>query len=149
MKYTLALLSLLFAVSAFADAVSDERVQRCRMMRNSKARMYVEDIEYCQGVMMRDSLNEFNAFVERRGPVVDCQEAKANPDLVNACRSVGVQKVKAQGTAWGITIRDQDVYACDVDNSHWVMPNYVWFCADTPKGKVSQITQKPMIGKCF
>ncbi|MES2525641.1 MAG: hypothetical protein V4598_01085 [Bdellovibrionota bacterium] len=149
MKYYLALLSLIFVLPVFAEEPSEDRVQRCRMMRNSKARMYVEDLEYCQGVMMRDSLNEFNAFLERRGPVVDCQEAKQNPDLVNACRAVGITKVKAQARAWGSTVRDQDVYACDVDNSHWIMPNYVWFCADTPKGKVQQITQKPLIGSCF
>ncbi len=148
MKFSLALLVLLFVLPVFGEAHSDQEVERCRAQRNSKARIYIEEMEHCSGVLMRESIKSFNEFVERRGPVVDCQEAKENPKLISECRSVGIQKVKAQARSWDLTIRDQDVYACDVDDSGWVS-EYVWFCADTRKGKIQMLTQKSVFQKCF
>lgn len=126
MKYLLAIISILFVLPALAESLSPGRAAD-----------------------VKEAIGRFNEFGESQGPVVDCQEAVENPDLVNDCRVVGIQKVKQQARAWGYTIRDTDVYACDVDNSHWVFSNYVWFCADTPKGKISKMTQKPRFRACF
>lgn len=131
------------------STVNADQASECRQLMHTKRRIYVEEMERCQGVLLHDSLEKFNRFAERREPVVDCQEARENPGIVKACRTAGVAKVKAQGQAWGFTIRDQDVYACDVDNSHWVTSNYVWFCANSPRGEIRQLTQKPLWGDCF
>jgi hypothetical protein len=151
MKYLLVLVSFVFVMPVFAEALGGkvDRVAECRRKMHSRTNMYIEDVEYCRNLLMRESVEKFNEFAQQRGPVVDCQEAKENPDLVNDCRAVGVHKVKEQAKAWGITVANEDVYACDVDNSHWVFSNYVWFCADTPRGKISQMTQKPKFRDCF
>lgn len=149
MKYCLMLLCLLFALPVFADALLDDRAQKCRRQLHSKANLYIEDREYCMNLLMRDSIEKFNEFAEQRGPVVDCQEAKESPALVNACRAVGIAKVKRQAREWGVTLRDQDIYACDVDDRFYNPFKYVSFCADTRKGKVQVLTQKPVFRDCF
>lgn len=148
MKYFFALLTLIVALPVFAEAISGEdRAARCRRQMHSKARMYVEDMEYCQNIIVRESIEKFNNFLTRPEPSPDCPEASESQGLVKACRAVGVQKVKAQGRAWGYEIRDQDVYVCDVDDN-WVF-DYVWYCANTPKGKIQQMTQKRVLDDCF
>lgn len=149
MKYCLILISLFLALPVFAEDLKIDRAQKCRMQRYSKAPMYIEDMEYCSNLLLSESLKEFNLFAEKRAPAVDCQEAKENPKLVNDCRAVGIKKVKMQAKALGVTVRDQDVYACDVDDRFYNPWKYVWYCADTPRGKISQLTQKPLFKDCF
>lgn len=154
MKTLVATFIFLLSFAAMAEALNGgggSRVEECRrkMHSNQRSRLYIEDMEYCQNLLMRDSLEKFNSFSEQRAPAVDCEEAKDASSLVNACRAVGIQKVKAEARAKGITIRDQDVYVCEVDNSHWIFSNYVWFCADTPRGKLQHMTQKPRFQSCF
>lgn len=123
-------------------------VAECRRkMHTQRSRMYIEEVERCQSLLLRESIENFNNFADRREPVTDCAEARDHVSLVNTCRRVGVNKVKEQGRAWGFNLRDQDVYACDVD-SGWVS-SYVWFCANTPRGEIRKLTQKPIFQDCF
>jgi hypothetical protein len=150
MKSFFVFILIAMSLPVFAEALQGvDRTEKCRAMMHSKRNMYIEDVEYCQGVMMKDSVEKFNAFTEGHGPSVDCPEAKENSGLVDACRAVGIHKVIEQGKAYGVKISKQDVYACDVDNSHWIFSNYVWFCAYSPKGEIRQLTQKPRFGNCF
>lgn len=147
MKFLMALIVTLFSVSVFAEAIShSDQAAECRQLMHTKRRIYVEEMERCQGVILRDSLEQFNNFATRPAPSPDCEEAKDSQGLVKACREVGVQKVIAQGKAWGLTIRPQDVYVCDVDDN-WVW-DYVWYCANTPKGKIQRMVQKAGFGAC-
>jgi hypothetical protein len=140
MKFLIAVV-FLFSFAAFADDVSE-----CREIIRKK-HAYIEEIERCQGVLLRHSIEKFNNFSETRAPAIDCQEAKDNSGLVNSCRNVGIDKVKEQARTLGLKVRDQDVYACDVDNN-WIS-DYVWFCAETPKGEIRKLTQKPLFKDCF
>lgn len=149
MKYYLASIFFLVAHSGFAEDLTSERAEKCRLQRNSKAPRYIEDIKYCSDLLLRESIQGFNAFADERTPAVDCQEAKENPKLVNECRAVGIKKVKLQAKSWGINVRDRDIYACDVDDRFLNPSKYVWYCADTPKGRISQLTQKPLLKDCF
>ena len=152
MKFSGFLFLIFFSLSVFAITEEESRehqISECRRQRQHPGRMYIEDVERCQNLLLRDSLERFNKFADQRAPAVDCPEARHAPALVSACRSAGVRKVKLQATSFGVSIQDKDIYACEVDNSHWVFSNYVWFCADTPRGKISQMTQKPLGGDCF
>lgn len=150
----LILVLVLSSFSAFAEeddslnsSSQEKRVAECRQILHTKRNVYIEEMERCQGLLLRHSIEQFNRFADRREPVVDCQEAQDNRSLVRACRSHGVEKVKRQGSSWGFNIRDQDVYACDVDSG--IFTSYVWFCANTPRGEIRTLTQKPLWQDCF
>ena len=148
MKLLLVLLSLIFSLSVFAEAISRaDQAAECRQLMRTKRRIYVEEMERCQNIILAHNLEKFNDFSTRPEPSPDCEEAKDSPALVSACREVGVKKVIEQGKAWGLTIRPQDVYVCDVDDN-WIF-DYVWYCANTPKGKIQQMTQKQVLKDCF
>lgn len=149
MNFFLILVSLIYTFPTFAKDLKSERVEKCRMQRNSKAQMYIEELEYCSNLLLNESLKEFSLFAEKRAPAVDCEEAKDHEKLVKDCRAVGIKKVKMQAKALGVTIRDQDVYACDVDDRFYNPSKYVTYCADTPRGKISQLTQKPLFKDCL
>lgn len=147
MKSLLIATLVLFSFAALAEAIRNpDQAAECRQLMHTKRRIYVEEMERCQGVLLRDSLEKFNNFSTRPEPSPDCEEAKDSQGLVNACREVGAKKVIDQGKAWGLTIRPQDVYVCDVDDN-WVF-DYVWYCANTPKGKISRMVQKAGFGAC-
>ena len=79
----------------------------------------------------------------------DCPEAEDNKKLVNECRKVGVNKVLSQAKSLGIMVKKEDIKVCEVDARIFSLSKYVWFCAETSQGRVSQITQKPLFGDCF
>lgn len=79
----------------------------------------------------------------------DCPEAQDHKKLVKQCRKVGVKKVIAQGKSVGVKIKPKDVKVCDVDSRMLSLSSYVWFCAETSQGRITQMTQKSLFSKCF
>lgn len=79
----------------------------------------------------------------------DCPEAQDYKSLVKECRKVGVKKVLAQAKSFGVYVNPKDVKVCEVDARILSLSKYVWFCAETSKGRINQMTQKPLFDKCF
>lgn len=87
----------------------------------------------------------------KHGPQVleDCPEAKEHEKLVKACEEVGHKKVQAEAKHIGIYIQESMIKVCEVDARIFSLADYVWFCADTPKGRISKMVQKPLFKECF
>lgn len=79
----------------------------------------------------------------------DCPEAQDHKKLVKQCRKVGVKKVVEQGKSLGVKIKPEDVKVCDVDSRMLSLSSYVWFCAETSQGRITQMTQKSLFSECF
>ena len=70
--------------------------------------------------------------------------------LIKACKDVGVEKVLAQARAMNVVIDADQIKECGVDNRPLNIAAYVWFCGTSSDGvKISQMTQKPALRKCF
>lgn len=99
-------------------------------------------------VLVHDVTNALDDFSNVQ-KLQDCPEAKDNERLIKQCRAMGVQKVLSQAKSFGISIKAEDVKVCDIDARFLSLAKYVWFCADSPKGQITKIVQKPLFGDCF
>lgn len=79
----------------------------------------------------------------------DCPEAKDHESLIKACRKVGVKKVLSEAKFLKVNVKKEDIKVCDVDARFFSVSKYVWYCANTSKGKITMLTQKPLFGDCF
>lgn len=82
-------------------------------------------------------------------PVQNCPEANDHKELIRACRALGVAKILSQARSFGVTLRPSDVKVCEIDIGFLSYYKHVWFCANTPRGIIHQMTQKPFMRECF
>ena len=92
-----------------------------------------------------------------KAPCATCSADKSlelkHKKLVNACRTVGIAKLRDIAKANNYKIREESIHVSEVDARLLNPWKYVWWTAqfETPSGiqEFNQITQKPPLQKCF
>lgn len=81
------------------------------------------------------------------------QASQAQPRFVSKCADKGLEKLRSQAEAMNLSLNEDTMEACEVDNRFFNPSKYVWYCAtataeDGAEKELVKLVQY-YLGKCY